>query len=111
MAEDGSFLKFTIGGKERSGREFLDYAEKTARKAYYDKPGSPERQFGMDFLWWLWAGRNSPIFGRDRMTTFERRLIKDEGAWTEPKNCYYTLYNDPEVCERILKEFGLEGPH
>lgn len=110
MAEDGSFLKFTIGGKERSGREFLDYAEKTARKAYYDKPGSPERQFGMDFLWWLWAGRNSPIFGRDRMTTFERRLIKDEGAWTEPKNCYYTLYNDPEVCERILKEFGLEGP-
>ena len=65
----------------------------------------------MDFLWWLWAGRNSPIFGRDRMTTFERRLIKDEGAWTEPKNCYYTLYNDPEVCERILKEFGLEGPH
>ena len=111
MAEDGSFLKFTIGGKERSGREFLAYAEKTARKAYYAKPGSPERQFGMDFLWWLWAGRNSPIFGRDRMTTFERRLIKDEGAWTEPKNCYYTLYNDPEVCERILKEFGLEGPH
>ena len=111
MAEDGSFLSFAIGKKERAGKEFLDYAEKTARKAYYDKPGSPERQFGMDFLWWLWAGRNSPIFGRDRMTTFERRLIKDESAWTEPKNCYYTLYNDPAVCERILREFGLEGPH
>ena len=84
---------------------------KTARKAYYDAPGSQERQFGMDFLWWLWAGRNSPIFGRDRMTTFERRLIKDESAWTEPKNAYYTLYNDSAVCDMILKEFGLEGPH
>jgi len=111
MKEDGSLLSFTIGGKERAGKEFLDYAEKTARKAYYDKPGSPERQFGMDFLWWLWAGRNSPIFGRDRMTTFERRLIKDESSWTEAKNCYYTLYQDPAVCEKILKEFGLEGPH
>ena len=111
MTEDGQFQTFTIGGKERSGREFLDYAEKTARKAYYDAPGSEERQFGMDFLWWLWAGRNSPIFGRDRMTTFERRLIKDESAWTEPKNAYYTLYQDPAICEKILKEFGLEGPH
>ena len=111
MTADGELMSFTIGGKKRSGREFLDYAEKTARKAYYDKPGSPERQFGMDFLWWLWAGRNSPIFGRDRMTTFERRLIKDESAWTEPKNAYYTLYQDPAVCDMLLKEFGLEGPH
>jgi fructose-1,6-bisphosphatase-3 len=111
MTEDGKLMTFTIGGKERSGKEFLDYAEKTARKAYYDKPGSPERQFGMDFLWWLWAGRNSPIFGRDRMTTFERRLIKDESAWTEPKNSYYTLYQDSKVCDMLLKEFGLEGPH
>ena len=111
MTEDGNLMSFTIGGKERSGKEFLDYAEKTARKAYYDKPGSPERQFGMDFLWWLWAGRNSPIFGRDRMTTFERRLIKDESAWTEPKNAYYTLYQDSKVCDMLLKEFGLEGPH
>ena len=65
MTEEGGLQSFTIGGKERSGKEFLDYAEKTARKAYYDAPGSLERQFGMDFLWWLWAGRNSPIFGRD----------------------------------------------
>ena len=111
MTEDGKLMTFTIGGKERSGKEFLDYAEMTARKAYYDKPGSPERQFGMDFLWWLWAGRNSPIFGRDRMTTFERRLIKDESAWTEPKNSYYTLYQDSKICDMLLKEFGLEGPH
>ena len=111
MNEDGSLMTFTIGGKERSGKRFLDYAEKTARKAYYDKRGSAERQFGLDFLWWLWAGRNSPIFGRDRMTTFERRFIADKDTWTEPKNAYYTYYQDPAVCELLLKEFGLEGEH
>ena len=111
MTADGKLMSFTIGGHERSGRDFLNYAEKAARKAYYDAPGSTERQLGMDFLWWLWAGRNSPIFGRDRMTTFERRLIKDESAWTEPKNSYYALYQDPTVCDMLLKEFSLEGPH
>ena len=111
MTEDGKLLRFTIGGKERSGKQFLDYAAKTARKAYYDKRGSSERQFGMDFLWWLWCGRNSPIFGRDRMTTFERRFIADESTWAEPKNAYYTYYQDPKVCDMLLKEFGLEGAH
>ena len=111
MNTDGSLISFTIGGKERSGREFMDYADKTARKAYYAKRGTPEREFGMDFLWWLWAGRNSPIFGRDRMTTFERRFIDDESTWAEPKNAYYTYYQDPEVCDLLLKEFDLKGEH
>ena len=111
MNPDGSLMTFTIGGKVRSGREFLDYAEQTARKAYYDKKGTEEREFGMDFLWWLWAGRNSPIFGRDRMTTFERRFIADESTWAEPKNAYYSYYQDPAVCEMLLKEFDLVGDH
>ena len=111
MNEDGTLRSYTIGGKKLQGREFLDYAEKTARKAYYDKRGTPERQFGLDFLWWLWAGRHSPIFGRDRMTTFERRFIADKDTWTEPKNAYYTYYQDPKVCDALLKEFGLEGDH
>ena len=111
MTENKELLPFYLGGKVRSGRDFLDYAEKTARKAYYDKRGTPERQFGLDFMWWLWAGRNSPIFGRDRMTTFERRFIKDESSWVEAKNPYYTYYNDPAVCEMLLREFGLTGKH
>ncbi len=111
MAADGRLLSFSVGCKDLSGKEFLDYADLTARRAYYNKPGSPERQFGMDFLWWLWCGRNSPIFGRDRMTTFERRFIADESTWVETKNAYYRLYNDSAVCERILAAFGLEGPH
>ncbi len=111
MHEDGTLMSFSIGCKNLSGRAFLDYADATARRAYYNKPGSPERQFGMDFLWWLWCGRNSPIFGRDRMTTFERRFIADESTHVETKNAYYRLYNDPAVCEGILREFGLEESH
>ncbi|MBQ1642620.1 MAG: fructose-1,6-bisphosphatase [Oscillospiraceae bacterium] len=111
MTEDGELLKFNLDGKERSGKELFDYLDAAARQAYYLKRGTLERRIGMDILWFLWAGRNSPIFGRDRMTTFERRLIKDESAWKEPKNAYYRLYEDPEVCNRLLKEFGLQGKH
>ena len=111
LTADGEMMSFKLDGKERAGKDFLDFADTAARQAYYYKSGSPERKLGMDLLWFLWAGRNSPIFGRDRMTTFERRLIKDESAWTEPKNAYYTLYQDPAICNFILKEFGLEGPH
>ena len=111
MAADGSLLSFPVNGGRLSGKAFLDYADLAARRAYYSAPGSAERAAGMDFLWFLWAGRNSPIFGRDRMTTFERRFLADESTWTEPKNVYYQLYNDPEICEALLREFGLEGPH
>ena len=111
MAEDGSLLEFNFDGTKRSGKALFDYCDVAARQAYYYKPGTPERMLGMDFLWFLWAGRNSPIFGRDRMTTFERRLIKDKAAWEEPKNAYYTLYESAEVCERLLAEFGLTGRH
>ena len=111
MTADGGLQSFTISGRELSGKAFMDYADKTARQAYYTKRGTAEREFGMDFLWWLWAGRNSPIFGRDRMATFERRFVDNEVAQAEPKNPYYTYYQDPEVCQMLLKEFGLEGKH
>ena len=111
MTEDGKLMSFSIDCDNLSGKAFLDHADTLARRAYYNKPGTPEREFGMDFLWWLWCGRNSPIFGRDRMTTFERRFIADEGTHTEPKNAYYRLYSDPAVCDMLLDEFGLHGDH
>ena len=111
MTADKELTEIAIGGKVRKGKEFMDFADKCARQAYYAKRGTAEWQFGLDFLWWLWCGRNSPNFGKDRMTTFERRLIADESAWTEPKNPYYKHYNDPEVVDMLLAEFGLHGPH
>ncbi|MDO4271080.1 MAG: fructose-1,6-bisphosphatase [Eubacteriales bacterium] len=111
MDEKGAFLKFSFGGKELSGKALMDWCETVAREGYYAREGTDERQFGKDFLWFLWCGRNSPSFGRDHIATFERRLIADERTWAEPKNPYYSYYNEDEVCVRILREFGLEGEH
>ncbi|MBQ7091381.1 MAG: fructose-bisphosphatase class III, partial [Clostridia bacterium] len=65
---------------------------------------------GRDFLWFLWCGRNSPIFGRKHIATFERTLIEDKNAWPEPKNPYYQFYGDEAFCRRILDDFGLNKP-
>ena len=111
MNQDGSFMKFNIGCRGLSGKLFMDCADVIARQGYYARPGTKEKQFGKDFLWFLWCGRNSPLFGRDHIATFERRLVADDSSWTEEKNPYYSYYNDEGVCERILEEFGLKGPH
>ena len=111
LDEKGELMTFTMDETPRKGRDFLDFVEKTCRKGSFERWGTPQRQFGMDFMWWLWAGRNSPIFGRDKMTTFERRFIKDESTWAEPKNAYYTYCNEKDTCEMLLQEFGLVGHH
>lgn len=111
MQEDGAFLRFAFDGQTLGGKVLLDWCESAARQGYYAQKGTPERQFGKDFLWFLWCGRHSPLFGRDHIATFERRLIADQSTWVEPKNPYYAYYNDSEVCVRILREFGLEGDH
>ena len=71
--------------------------------------GSAERQNGQDFLWYLWCGRLSPLFGRSAMTTFERLYVADPATHEEVKDPYYTWYNDEAACRRILAEFGLPG--
>ena len=111
MDDRGEFLTFSFGGKTLSGKALMDWCETAARQGYYAREGTPERQFGKDFLWFLWCGRNSPSFGRDHIATFERRLIADQATWAEPKNPYYSFYNEDAVCVRILREFGLEGEH
>ena len=109
MDADGSFTKLTFGGKCHSGRALLDYCEDIARDGYFAPPGSEEKLYGEDFLWWLWCGKNSPLFGRERMTTFERMLIADKKTHEEPKNSYFKRCDNPEDCIRVLAEFGV-GP-
>ena len=72
-----------------------------------------EKAKGLDLLWYIWKGNNSPVFGKDKMTTFERYFIADKAAHKEPKNPYYTLYENEETVDKIFREFGLEGgePH
>ena len=111
MNPDGTLMAFSIGCPPKAGRAFMDHAESVARQGYYAKPGSPEKQFGRDFLWFLWCGRNSPLFGRDHIATFERALLRDQQTWVEEKNPYYRYCAQEEYCEKILAEFGLHGPH
>ena len=111
LNKDGSFLEFNIGGKKRSGKEFLDYAEKVARDAYFAKEGSFEKEFGQDMLWFLWCGKDSPLFGKRKMTTYERLFIDDKSTWEEEKNSYYTFTQKEIICNFILKSFGINEPY
>lgn len=111
MNDDGSFTEFTLGGKKLSGKKFMDYADLIARQGFYAKPRSKEKTFGKNFLWFLWCGKDSPVFGKKRMTTFERLFIKDESTWKEAKNAYYKYYDTEETCLRILEEFQPNGKY
>ena len=111
MNEDGEFLSFHFGKQDLSGKDLIDFCEKTVRQGYEADDNTVERQYGKDLLWFLWCGRNSPLFGRDHIATFERKLVQERSTWQEPQNSYYTYYNRPDICNRILNEFGLSGEH
>ena len=108
LNDDGSFMALdAFGGK--SGRALMDAADKAARRGYFAKEGTPERQMGKDILWFLWCGKDSPLCARKKIATFERQYISDESTWIEPKNTYYDSWNNKKIAEKILKEFGLGG--
>ena len=111
MNEDGSLMEFDTPEGSLSGKRFMDYCETWARRGYYAQWGTPERQFGKDYLWFLWCGKNSPLFGRLRITTFERLLIADKAAWNEPKNAYYTCLKTAADCRKLLSAFGLTSKY
>ncbi|MEG2575395.1 MAG: fructose-1,6-bisphosphatase, partial [Christensenella sp.] len=111
MTENGEFYALELDGKPRKGKELMDYADALARQGYYAREGSAARLAGMDFLWYLWCGKRSPLFGRSKIATFERMFIDDEGAWVEEKDPYYTYIEDPKMCDMILEEFGTAGKY
>ncbi len=110
MDEDGSFTAVTVNRQEVKGKELMDLSEKIARKAYFGSERDADRQSNLDYMLYLWCGKNSPLFGRAKMTTFERMFINDKSVWTEKKNPYYVLNNTEETCLKILHEFGLYTP-
>ena len=81
--------------------------ENYARKGYYSND-PVEKKKGEDIMWYIWENKNSPVFGKDKMTTFERYFIEDKETHKEPKNPYYKLYEKHDIVENILKEFGLD---
>ena len=106
MEEDGSFAKVNIYGKEYSGKALFDILETYVRKAFFSDDRL-ERQKGSDIMWYIWTAPYSPLYGRNKMATFERYFIDDDDMKIEKKNFYYEYINKPECAQRILEEFGL----
>ncbi|MGN1192123.1 MAG: fructose-1,6-bisphosphatase [Dorea sp.] len=102
LDEDGNFDGIHMNGKTYMGKEYLDYAEMIARRVRTSNP----KQSDLDFMWYLWCGRKSPLSGRN-VKTFERTFIADNTAWKEEVNPYYKHYYSVKTCNMILREFGL----
>lgn len=108
LNEDGTFTEVEIYGKKYSGKALYDVLENYARKGYYSI-NPEEKHKGQDIMWFIWENKNSPVFGKEKMTTFERYFVTDKSTHYEPKNPYYTLLEKEEIVNKILAEFGLSG--
>ena len=106
LNDDGTFMKVNIYGKEYSGKALYDAIEHYIRKGYFSIDPI-EKQKGLDMMWFTWQNKNSPVFGKKKMTTFERLFIADKETHKEPKNAYYKLFENEEVVNSIMREFGL----
>ena len=107
LDEDGNFKKVNIYGQEYSGKALYDALDHYARKGCYSHDRE-EKKKGQDILWYIWAGPNSPVFGKDKMATFERYFVDNKEAQREVKNSYYRFLDDENVINKILREFGLD---
>ena len=107
MNEDGSFKEIEIDGKKLSGKLYMDYLDRKVRDAYFKPPKGQLPGINGDLMWYLWLSENSPLFGKDQMTTLERCLIDDKKPHKEHTVPYYSLIERRDICEKILKEFGL----
>ena len=108
LNEDGSLKEVQIYGKTYKGKALYDALEVYVRRAFF-AVNEEERERSADIMWYIWSGPNSPLFGKDKMTTFERYFIEDPETHVEKKNPYYKLLEDEKVIDNILKEFGLQG--
>ena len=102
---DGSFTEADVCGKRVSGKALMDRTDAIIRQAYYGQ--GKVKQDALDYMLYLWEGENSPLYNKDKMTTFERYFLPKGEAWDEHKGAYFTLADDEKICEKILQEFGL----
>ncbi|MCI7730615.1 fructose-1,6-bisphosphatase [Enorma burkinafasonensis] len=102
LNEDGTFASINCEGTWRSGRDYLDFCDRIARRAWRTRDRA-----ALDWMWYLWIGFRSPLSGR-HVKTFERSFIEDQATWREPMDPYFTLTNDPACCDAIMREFGVQ---
>ncbi|MCB0036323.1 MAG: fructose-1,6-bisphosphatase [Anaerolineales bacterium] len=104
---DGSLAEWMLAGQPYKGKSYMDRVERLAREGYFAT--DPERrQYGQDAMWYLWSGARSPLFGKDKMATFERYFVADKTTYKEKQDPYYELRDNVKVIHTILEEFGLD---
>ena len=108
---DGSLKEIEICGTKYKGKDLLHKAGNMIREAYFGPAGSAEHEFALDYVWYLWCGKNSPAFDKDKMATFERYFLKDKATHKEVKGFYYMLRDNEAVCDMLLDEFEVKGMH
>lgn len=111
MNEDGSFKALSILGVEYSGKALYDKIDQIARIAYFEERDSYLKEYAQDFMWYMWCGPDSPSFDKSKMATFERYFLSDKSTHKEEKGVYYILKENKDVCEKILREFGIDSFH
>ena len=111
LNEDGTFKDVEILGETYHGKALLDKIDTLVRLAYYGNSLMDDYAFALDYIWYLWCGKDAPPFDKEKMATFERYFIDDKEARAERKGYYYSLRNNEEVCDMILDEFGVKGAH
>jgi fructose-1,6-bisphosphatase-3 len=109
LNEDGSFRNIRIGNKEYKGKKLLDKLDMLAREAYFYKENTEAKQNAVDIMWYLWTGSSSPLFGKEKMTTFEQYFIEEKETHYEKKDPYFSFRENEDICNNILKEFGLNS--
>jgi fructose-1,6-bisphosphatase III len=107
MNPDGSFAAVNIDGQVVSGKALMDRLDRLARLGYFASDQPARKQEGLDILWYLWSGAASPLFGTDRMATFERYFIADKATHVENRNDYYVFRDQEATARKILQEFGV----
>jgi fructose-1,6-bisphosphatase-3 len=107
MNDDGSFKAVLVENEPVSGRDLMERFDRLARLGYLATDNPARKQEGLDAMWRLWSDAQSPLFGSEKMATFERYFIGDKATHIEKRNAYYA-YRDDEACVRkILEEFGV----
>ncbi len=101
MNADGTFASMNCMGTWRAGRDYMDFCDAIARRAWREHD-----QESLDWMWYLWVGYKSPASGRI-VKTFERSYIADESTWEEPMDPYFEVTKEIPACDAILREFGL----
>ncbi|MCR5082391.1 MAG: fructose-1,6-bisphosphatase [Parasporobacterium sp.] len=109
MNEDGSYDPVEWKGKKYEGRQLLDICNEIANDAYFLPKSDKKKKDAVDFMWYLWCGPKSPLFGKYKIATFENLFIGDEGLKKEKLNYYYDIApKNEEVCKKILEEFDAD---